>query len=94
VYRDWAEFEARSLRGQTQKLHLFTARAERSLFQVPFAPGDFLVFGGEQHGLPPALLAAWPERQVGIPLLEGKRSLNLSVAAGVGLYAAFSSLSR
>jgi len=94
VYRDWAEFEARALRGQTEKLHLFTARAERSLFDAPFAPGDFLVFGGEQQGLPPALLAAWPERQVGIPLLAGRRSLNLAVAAGMGLYAALSSLSR
>ena len=88
VHRDWPEFEARALRGQTEKLHLFSARAGRSLFQVSFAPGDFLVFGQEQLGLPPALLDAWPERQVGIPMREGMRSLNLAVAAGVGLYAA------
>src|SRR5512144_529793 len=62
VHRDWPEFEARALRGQTEKLHLFSARAGRSLFQVTFAPGDFLVFGQEQLGLPPALLDAWPER--------------------------------
>jgi tRNA (cytidine/uridine-2'-O-)-methyltransferase len=88
VYRDWQEFEARTLRGQIQKLHLFTARAPRGLGEVDFAPGDFLVFGQEQLGLPPALLDAWPERQVGIPLREGMRSLNLAVAAGVALYAA------
>lgn len=92
VYRDWPEFEARALRGQTEKLHLFTARAGRSLLEVRFAPGDLLVFGQEQLGLPPALLAAWPERQVGIPMREGARSLNLAVAAGIGLYAAFASL--
>jgi tRNA (cytidine/uridine-2'-O-)-methyltransferase len=91
VYRDWREFEARTLRGQTEKLHLFTARADRGLFQARFAPGDFLVFGQEQLGLPPALLDAWPERQVGIPLRPGARSLNLAVAAGVGLYAALAS---
>ena len=84
IYRDWPEFEARALRGQIEKLHLFTARAERSLFEARFAPGDFLVFGQEQLGLPPALLAAWPERQVGIPMRDGMRSLNLAVAAGVG----------
>jgi tRNA (cytidine/uridine-2'-O-)-methyltransferase len=94
VHRDWREFEARALRGQTEKLHLFTARAGRALHEVRFAPGDFLVFGQEQLGLPPALLSAWPHRQVGIPMREGARSLNLAVAAAVGLYAAFASIRR
>jgi tRNA (cytidine/uridine-2'-O-)-methyltransferase len=94
VYRDWPEFEARALRGQTEKLHLFTARAARSLFDARFAPGDFLVFGQEQLGLPPALLAAWPERHVGIPMREGQRSLNLAVAAGIALYAALAAVRR
>jgi tRNA (cytidine/uridine-2'-O-)-methyltransferase len=92
LYRDWPEFEARALRGQTEKLHLFTARTGRSLFEARFSPGDFLVFGQEQLGLPPALLAAWPERQVSIPMREGMRSLNLAVAAGVGLYAALAAV--
>jgi tRNA (cytidine/uridine-2'-O-)-methyltransferase len=92
VHQDWREFEARCLRGQFEKLHLFTARAERSLFQATFRPGDFLVFGQEQEGLPPALLDAWPERQVAIPMRPGMRSLNLAVAAGVGLYAALASV--
>jgi tRNA (cytidine/uridine-2'-O-)-methyltransferase len=93
VYRDWRDFEARAVRGQTEKLHLFTARAERSLFRARFAPGDFLVFGQEQLGLPPALLAAHPERLVGIPMRDGARSLNLAVAAGVAVYGALSALS-
>jgi tRNA (cytidine/uridine-2'-O-)-methyltransferase len=88
VYGGWPEFEARTLRGQIEKLHLFTARAERSLFDATFAPGDFLVFGQEQLGLPPALLDAWPARRVAIPMVEGRRSLNLAVAAGVAVYAA------
>jgi tRNA (cytidine/uridine-2'-O-)-methyltransferase len=94
VHRDWPEFEARALRGQTEKLHLFTARAERGLGEARFAPGDFLVFGQEQLGLPPALLAAWPERQLGIPMRDGARSLNLAVAAGVALYAALAAIGR
>ncbi len=88
VHRDWREFEARVVRGQTEKLHLFTAQAGRSLFDERFAAGDFLVFGQEQLGLPPALVAAWPERCVGIPMRAGMRSLNLAVAAGIGAYAA------
>jgi tRNA (cytidine/uridine-2'-O-)-methyltransferase len=93
IYPDWSDFEARALRGETGRLHLFSARCERSVLEAPFAPGDFLVFGQEQLGLPPALLAAWPDRQVGIPMLEGQRSLNLAVAVGVGLYSALARLS-
>ncbi len=92
VYRDWPDFEARGLLGRHDRLHLFSARCERSVFDAAFAPGDFLVFGQEQLGLPPALLAAWPERQVGIPMREGQRSLNLAVAVGVGVYAALARL--
>jgi tRNA (cytidine/uridine-2'-O-)-methyltransferase len=92
VHRGWPEFEASALRGQTEKLHLFSARAPRSLFEVPFGPGDFLVFGQEQLGLPPALLAAYPERQVGIPMRVGMLSLNLAVAAGIGVYAALAAI--
>lgn len=92
VHRDWTEFEARALRGQTEKLYLFTGHGGRALFEVRFSPGDFLVFGQEQLGLPPALLAAFPGRRVTIPMREGKRSLNLAVAAGIGVYAAAASI--
>jgi tRNA (cytidine/uridine-2'-O-)-methyltransferase len=94
VHRDWAGFEASVLRGDHHRLHLFSGRAGRSLFDVQFQPGDFLVFGQEQLGLPPALLEAWPGRQVAIPMRPGQRSLNLAVAAGVGIYAAFHSIRR
>ncbi|HET8539573.1 MAG TPA: tRNA (cytidine(34)-2'-O)-methyltransferase [Anaeromyxobacter sp.] len=92
VHRGWPEFEAAALRGQTEKLHLFTARGGRSLFDVRFARGDLLVFGQEQLGLPPALLAAHPDRLVTIPMRDGSRSLNLAVAVGVGVYAALADL--
>jgi tRNA (cytidine/uridine-2'-O-)-methyltransferase len=94
THADWAEFEARALRGQIGKLHLFSARAERSLFAAGFSSGDFLVFGSEGVGLPPALLAAWPDRCLAIPMLSGRRSLNLAVAVGIGVYQALRSLSR
>jgi tRNA (cytidine/uridine-2'-O-)-methyltransferase len=92
LYSDWPDFADRALGDPSpgaaaRRLHLFTARAERSLFGASFSPGDFLVFGHEQLGLPPALLEAHPERQVGIPLLPGQRSLNLAVAVGVAVYA-------
>jgi len=93
LYADWPDFEARALRGQFGRMHLFSARAGRSLFGARFAPGDFLVFGQEQLGLPPALVEAFPDRSLAIPMLAGRRSLNLAVAVGVGLYHALRSLS-
>ncbi len=94
VHAGWPEFEASALRGQIQKMHLFSARAARSVFQARFAPGDFLVFGSEQLGLPPALETAYPERCVGIPLLAGMRSLNLATAVGIAVYQALRFLSE
>ncbi len=88
VHPGWPEFEARALRGQIEKLHLFSSGAARSVFEARFSPGDFLVFGSEQTGLPPALLDAYPDRCVGIPLLPGQRSLNLATAVGIGVYEA------
>ena len=93
VHAGWPQFEARAVRGQIEKLHLFTGRAERSVFEVRFRPGDLLVFGAEDVGLPPALLDAYPARCVGIPLLPGRRSLNLSTAVGIGVYEALRSAS-
>jgi tRNA (cytidine/uridine-2'-O-)-methyltransferase len=92
VHLGWPEFETAALRGQTEKLHLFTARGGRSLFEARFAPGDFLVFGQEQLGLPPALLDAYPDRHLSIPMREGSRSLNLAVAVGIGVYRALADL--
>jgi tRNA (cytidine/uridine-2'-O-)-methyltransferase len=93
VYRDWPDFEARTLCGQTGKLHLFSGRAETSAFEARYAPGDFLVFGSETLGLPPALLAAHPDRCRAIPMVPGMRSLNLAVSAGIAIYEALRSIS-
>jgi tRNA (cytidine/uridine-2'-O-)-methyltransferase len=94
VHEDWPAFEARHVRGEAGRLHLFTARGARCLHEARFAPGDVLVFGQEQLGLPPALLAAHPGRTVAIPMLPGQRSLNLAVSVGVAVYEALRSSSR
>jgi tRNA (cytidine/uridine-2'-O-)-methyltransferase len=65
---------------------LFSARATRTLYEVPIQPGDHLVFGRESVGLPQDLLDAYPEQLVTIPLRAGERSLNLSNAVTVAVY--------
>ncbi len=78
----------------TARRWLFTTRGDRPLWDCPFADGDCLVFGSESHGLPPDLLAAHPDRWVRIPQRPGERCLNLSTAAGIGLYGALRRISR
>lgn len=66
---------------------LFSARATQSMWDVAFAPGDHLVFGSETKGLAPEVLASGGT-PVTIPMLEERRSLNLSTAVGIATYEA------
>jgi tRNA (cytidine/uridine-2'-O-)-methyltransferase len=71
------------------RLWLNSTRATRRYADAPFAHGDVLVFGKETGGLPQALLDAHPERALRIPMRGGAvRSLNLSTAVGIVVYAA------
>lgn len=77
----WAAFEAR-LPG---RLVLFTTAADAlPLPDARFEPHDTLLFGSESRGAPEAVhLRA--DLRVRIPQAERTRSLNLAVAAGIGL---------
>ncbi len=82
------------LRGQQQtgcRSWLFTGRARTSLYDVPFVPGDALVFGKESVGLPEELLSERVDSLVGIPTLGQVRSLNLANAVAIALYEALRS---
>lgn len=86
VHRDWPAFEAARPPG---RLVCFAARAPRSYLDVRYRPDDLLVFGGESHGLPPALRAAHADALVGIPIESPHvRSLNLATAVAIALYEA------
>jgi tRNA (cytidine/uridine-2'-O-)-methyltransferase len=72
---------------------LLSTRAARSYRHAPFARGDALVFGKETAGLPAALLDAYAERGLRIPMRPGAvRSLNLSTAVGIVAYEALAAL--
>jgi len=79
-HADWAAFEAR-LAG---RLVLFTTRGAVRLPEARFEPGDVLMFGSESRGVPGDVHARAALR-VRIPQVEATRSLNLAVAAGIGL---------
>jgi tRNA (cytidine/uridine-2'-O-)-methyltransferase len=67
---------------------LFSARASASLYAARFEPGDHLVFGSEVTGLPAELVEGGSGQPVAIPMLEARRSLNLSTAVGIATYEA------
>jgi len=71
---------------------LFSARAARSLYEARFAEGDHLVFGPETTGLPEDILRGGSGEALAIPMLPGRRSLNLSTAVGVAAYEALRQL--
>ena len=72
------------------RVFAFTAHASDSYADVAYQPGDVLLFGPEPTGLDAQTLAD-PNvtAQVRIPMLAGRRSLNLSNAAAVAVYEAW-----
>lgn len=70
------------------RFFLASTHAARTYAQIAYRNGDFLVFGKETAGLGPALLARREKDAVRIPMLEERRSLNLSNAVAVVLYEA------
>lgn len=72
------------------RVFAFTAHADVSFADVAYVPGDVLLFGPEPTGLDAATLAdPHVTAQVRIPMLAGRRSLNLSNAAAVAVYEAW-----
>ncbi len=68
----------------------FTSHAPTSFADIHYRAGDVLMFGPEPTGLDAATLAdAHITEQVRIPMLAGRRSLNLSNAAAVAVYEAW-----
>ncbi|MDN5853113.1 MAG: tRNA (cytidine(34)-2'-O)-methyltransferase [Actinomycetia bacterium] len=71
-------------------VYAFTAQATRSYADVAYVPGDVLMFGPEPTGLPEGVLAAsYVTERVRIPMLEGRRSMNITNAAAVAAYEAW-----
>ena len=68
----------------------FTTHGARPLADVLWQPGDWLVFGSETAGLPPALRDSFAaEQRVRLPMRPGQRSLNLSNAVAVAVFEAW-----
>jgi tRNA (cytidine/uridine-2'-O-)-methyltransferase len=72
---------------------MFSTKGTRPHWEANFQDGDWLVLGSETQGLPQSLLDRDPSRVVRISQRPDERCLNLSTAAGIGLYEALRRLS-
>lgn len=92
LHRSWADLCATE-RPDPARCLAFTKSGATPLAGLSLRRGDWLVFGSESAGLPPALLEGWPEDQkVRLPMRPGQRSLNLSNAVAVVVFDAWRQL--
>ena len=86
-YDDWESFLGSGER--PERLHLFTTKAENSIWDTEFRDGDGLLFGNESAGVTPDVDRWASDKSVKIPQFkDGLRSLNLANAASIGCYEA------
>jgi len=72
------------------RVFAFTAHASRSYAEVVYKAGDVLMFGSEPSGLAPEVLRdSHVTDQLRIPMLAGRRSLNLANSAAIAVYEAW-----
>ncbi|MDC8784165.1 tRNA (uridine(34)/cytosine(34)/5-carboxymethylaminomethyluridine(34)-2'-O)-methyltransferase TrmL [Roseateles koreensis] len=88
-HADWAQFLA-TVHPDPSRLFAFTTKGSRPFADVAWQPGDFLVFGSETAGLPPAVRDQFaPDQRVRLPMLPTQRSLNLSNSVAVAVFEAW-----
>lgn len=76
-----------------RRLFALTTRGTRSLFDVAFQPGDWLVFGPETGDLTEIMQGRVdPAQQLRLPMQPRQRSLNLSNAVAVSVFEAWRQL--
>lgn len=73
-----------------ERVFAFTAHATTPFTDIDYQPGDVLMFGPEPTGLDADTLAdPHITARLRIPMLAGRRSLNLSNAAAIVVYEAW-----
>jgi len=86
VHRDWDAFEP--ILPTLGRALFLTVEAPRTLTDWNLAKFEVLVFGRESSGLPAHLRERYADQTARIPMTgAGVRSLNLSTAVGIALYA-------
>ena len=67
------------------RVHFFSTKASRSLYDMELRKGDWLVFGCETRGLGPEVIERHREQLVKIPFPGPIRSFNLANTVSMAL---------
>lgn len=71
-------------------VYAFTAGASTTYTEIAYQPGDVLLFGPEPSGLPAEVLNdPHVTAQLQLPMLPGRRSMNLANTASIAVYEAW-----
>ncbi|MDF0531825.1 tRNA (cytidine(34)-2'-O)-methyltransferase [Tsukamurella sp. 8F] len=85
-----ADLEAAWAALAPEQVYAFSSHATRFHHEVAYRPGDVLLFGPEPTGLPPEVLDdPHVTERLRIPMLAGRRSLNLANSASIVAYEAW-----
>lgn len=75
---------------QPERVFAFTSKGSVNYTDITYQDGDVLLFGPESVGLPDDVLDSdRVTAKVKIPMLPGRRSLNLANSASIALYEAW-----
>ncbi|MFA6928740.1 MAG: tRNA (cytidine(34)-2'-O)-methyltransferase [Lentisphaeria bacterium] len=86
VYENWEDFLERA---QPDRMIFCSTKTSRSIYDVRFTPGNWLIFGNEGHGLPEDFYSRYQEHLFTIPMPgQHARSHNLANAVSIALYEA------
>ncbi len=98
-YGEWqnvathANWEAFLANEKPARLWGLSTKGTKHHHEATFSDGDYLMFGPETRGLPPAIRdQLGVEQLIRIPMLADSRSMNLSNAASVVVYEAWRQL--
>ncbi len=83
----WKSWDAFLEGARPGRLVFLTSKTQQSIYGLRIQPGDFFVFGNEQHGLPPEFHERYKTQLFTIPMPgEHARCHNLANAASIALY--------
>lgn len=88
---DWEAVESwRDVRSRLPDANVWclTKTARRPVWDAAFEHGDVLLFGSETAGLPASILDEEPSRNLGLPMTDLVRSLNLASTVNTVVYEA------
>lgn len=71
------------------RVFFLSTKAQESMYETKFKPGDWLVFGKETKGLDESILKKFPDQLLKIPMTGPIRSLNVATAVAVVLFEGF-----